>query len=154
MENDKETAKDKQMEEWAGRLGMEYKRPEPPKWNPVREESAESDTPVTPEMPQSQQTPPPVNTNPPFRQPEANLNKREPMPPTYLLWAVLATICCCMPAGVVAIVFASSVSSRWFAGDIEGARKASRNAEIWIIVSIVLGIVWSAVYLPISLLLQ
>lgn len=77
---------------------------------------------------------------------------REPMPPTFMLWAVLSTICCCLPAGVVAIVFAAQVGSRYYARNYEGARKASRLAEIWIIVSIVLGIVSNALYLPFSLL--
>lgn len=77
----------------------------------------------------------------------------EPMPPTYLVWAILATLCCCLPAGVVAIVFSASVSSKYFRRDYEGARRASRNAEIWIIVSIVAGILSNALYLPLSLLL-
>jgi hypothetical protein len=39
------------------------------------------------------------------------------------------------------------------ARDFEGARRASRNAEIWIIVSIVAGIVSNALYVPLTLLM-
>lgn len=78
---------------------------------------------------------------------------REPMPPTYLVWSVIITILCCFPAGIVAIVFSALVSSRYYKGNIEGARRASRMAQIWCIVSIVAGIVWSTLYLPLSLLL-
>lgn len=74
------------------------------------------------------------------------------MPDTYLVWAVLMTILCCLPAGIVAIIFSSQVSSRFYAGDIEGAEKASERAQIWIIVSFVLGVMANTLYLPLSLL--
>lgn len=71
-----------------------------------------------------------------------------PMPSTYLVWAVVMTILCCMPAGIVAIVFGSQVSSRYYSGDYEGAKRASRRAEIWIIVSFVLGVLTQTLYMP------
>lgn len=115
--------------EWAERLGMDY--------DPAR----------------VRQTPPP----PPYVAPEAfapdvQPPHHEPMPPTHLVWAILCTLCCCMPAGVVAIVYASQVSSKYYARDYEGARKASHTAEIWIIASIVAGVIFNALYLPLSLI--
>lgn len=77
----------------------------------------------------------------------------EPMPPTYLLWAILSLIFCCMPAGIVAVIMASQVSSKYYQGDLEGAKRASRRAEIWIIVSFVLGVLFNTLYLPFMLLL-
>ncbi|MDE5842789.1 MAG: CD225/dispanin family protein [Muribaculaceae bacterium] len=74
------------------------------------------------------------------------------MPPTYLVWAVVMTVLCCLPAGIAAIVFACQVSSRYYAGDVEGAGRASRNAEIWIIVSFVLGVMVNTLYLPMMLI--
>lgn len=76
---------------------------------------------------------------------------QEPMPPTYLVWAVLCTVLCCLPAGIVAIVFASQVSQKYFAGDIEGAKRSSRIAEIWIIVSFVIGVLWGTLYIPLTI---
>ena len=76
------------------------------------------------------------------------------MPKSYLAWAVVMTVLCCLPAGVVAIVFSSQVTSKYYAGDFEGARKASDRAQIWIIVSFVLGIMANTLYLPLSLLLN
>lgn len=76
----------------------------------------------------------------------------EPMPPTWLLWAVLSAVFCCTVAGIVAIVFSALVSSRYFAGDYAGARRASRTAEIWIIVSIVLGVISAVAYIPLMLI--
>ena len=74
------------------------------------------------------------------------------MPPTHLIWAILATVVCCLVPGVVAIIFSSQVNTRYFSGDVEGARRASRNAEIWIIVSFVLGLLSATLYLPIMLI--
>lgn len=76
---------------------------------------------------------------------------QEPMPSTYLIWSILCTIFCCFIPGIVAIIFSSQVSSKYYMGDLEGAKKASRNAEIWIIVSFVLGILTATLYLPIML---
>lgn len=76
---------------------------------------------------------------------------RPPLPPTYLVWSVIMTILCCTIPGIVAIVFSSQVTSKYMVGDYEGAVKASRNAEIWIIVSFVLGVLSATLYLPIML---
>ena len=70
------------------------------------------------------------------------------MPSTYLIWSILVTIFCCFIPGIIAIIFSSQVSTRYFAGDEEGARRASRNAEIWIIVSFVVGVIASTLWLP------
>jgi hypothetical protein len=56
-------------------------------------------------------------------------------PSNYLAWAILSTIFCCLPAGIVAIVFAAQVNGKWMAGDVQGALSSSRNAKIWTIIS-------------------
>lgn len=50
-------------------------------------------------------------------------------PPNYLVWAILTTFFCCMPLGIVSIVFAAQVGSKWSAGDHYGAREYSRRAK-------------------------
>lgn len=82
------------------------------------------------------------------RQPE----RRDQMPSTYLIWSVLCTIFCCFIPGIVAIIFSSQVSTKYYAGDMEGARRASRNAEAWIIVSFVLGVLTATLYLPLMII--
>ncbi len=52
-------------------------------------------------------------------------------PPNYLVWAILTTILCCLPFGIVSIVYAAQVNSKWTAGDYEGAQLSSKNAKIW-----------------------
>lgn len=61
-------------------------------------------------------------------------------PPSYLAWAIISTLCCCIPFGVVAIVYASKVNSLWARGDMYGAKKASERAQMWTILAIVLGL--------------
>ncbi len=73
------------------------------------------------------------------------------MPPTYLVWSVVMTILCCTIPGIVAIIFSAKVSSKFYEGDIEGAQRASHNAEIWIIVSFVLGVLSNTLYIPFAL---
>lgn len=49
----------------------------------------------------------------------------------YLIPAVLVTLCCCMPFGVVAIVFAAQVNTKLAAGDVAGAEASAKNAKLW-----------------------
>jgi hypothetical protein len=63
-----------------------------------------------------------------------------PAPNNYLAFAILTTVCCCLPAGIVSIVKASQVNSRWQAGDQAGAEEASRQARQWAIISAVAGV--------------
>jgi hypothetical protein len=49
--------------------------------------------------------------------------------PNYLVHSILATVFCCMPLGVVAIIFAAQVSDKQSRGDIAGAMEASRKAK-------------------------
>lgn len=74
--------------------------------------------------------------------------QQPPMPKSYLLWSVLCTALCCMIPGIVAIFYSAKVSSKYYIGDYAGAEKASQNAEIWIIVSFVLGVLSNTLYLP------
>lgn len=93
-------------------------------------------------------------TYPPFSsaaQPNIGVKNTEPMPKTWLVWSILFTIFCCFIPGIVAIVYSSKVSGRYFAGDIEGAKRASESAEIWIIISFVLGVIVNTLYLPLSM---
>ncbi len=52
-------------------------------------------------------------------------------PPNYLVFAILTTIFCCQILGIVSIVFAAQVNSRWNSGDLQGALDASKNAKLW-----------------------
>ena len=49
--------------------------------------------------------------------------------------AILVTLFCCFPCGVISIIYASKVSTRLSRGDEEGAYEASRKAEMWVKIS-------------------
>ncbi|MDE6272548.1 MAG: CD225/dispanin family protein [Muribaculaceae bacterium] len=76
----------------------------------------------------------------------------EKMPSTYLVWSVVMTLLCCLPAGVVAIIYSCQVSSKFYAGDFAGAMRASERAQIWIIISFVLGVMVNTLYFPLMML--
>jgi len=65
----------------------------------------------------------------------------EPCPPTNLVWAIIATVLCCIPAGIVAIFYALKVTNKYREGDIEGAKRASETGAWWCIAAIILGII-------------
>ena len=52
--------------------------------------------------------------------------------PNYLVPAILATIFCCMPMGIVSIVYAAQVNSKLMAGDYAGAVDSSNKAKLWV----------------------
>lgn len=60
-------------------------------------------------------------------------------PPNHLAWAILTTILCCLPLGVVSIVFAAQVDGKWGAGDVAGAQAASRKARTFALWGTILG---------------
>jgi len=61
--------------------------------------------------------------------------------PNYLTQAILVTLCCCWPIGIVAIISASKVNTHLARGEYEQAVRESENAKKWCWVSFVLGII-------------
>ena len=51
--------------------------------------------------------------------------------PNYLVQAILVTVFCCLPFGIVSIVYAAQVNTKLDAGDVAGAMQASSNAKTW-----------------------
>lgn len=69
-----------------------------------------------------------------------------PCPNSNLVWAILSTIFCCIPTGIVAIVYASKVSDRYVMGNMAGAIEASQKAKKWSIYGCIASIVGSILY--------
>lgn len=112
---------------------------------------------VQPEVPVSDNADPVVGQpyQQPYQQPQAAPQQpyspqqygpqealTEPCPPTNLVWAIISTVLCCIPTGIVAIVYALKVTNKYREGDIEGAKRASEVGAWWCIASIVLGIIF------------
>lgn len=67
---------------------------------------------------------------PPGAMPLRPFHATGPMPPNHLVLAIVALFLFWIP-GLVAVVYATQVESRWRAGDTVGARQASENARRW-----------------------
>ena len=52
-------------------------------------------------------------------------------PENNLVWAILCTVLCCLPLGIVSIVKATSVNGLWASGDYAGAQQAADDAKKW-----------------------
>jgi hypothetical protein len=66
--------------------------------------------------------------------------------PNYLPHAILTTLFCCLPFGIVSIVNAAQVNSKVASGDLAGAQEASRKARTWALASFATGLVVLAIY--------
>jgi hypothetical protein len=92
--------------------------------------------------------PPPVPPYPaapgPYGQPPP-LQYQAPPPPanvsSHLVQSILVTLFCCLPFGIVAIVYSSMAMSKSQAGDYHGAAAAAKNAAMWGWISFGFGLV-------------
>lgn len=69
------------------------------------------------------------------------LTPRPPKPDNNMAIAILCTICCCLPLGIVAVIKASNVNSLYVMGQYEAAELAAVEAKKWSIIGIVIGFV-------------
>ena len=99
-----------------------------------------------------EQIPPQINTmnvppqNPLYSGASQNSQFMPEKPDTYLVWAILTTILCCLPFGIVSIVYAAKVDSLYYAERYVEAQDASRKAKNWAIASAATGIAVAIIY--------
>jgi hypothetical protein len=72
--------------------------------------------------------------------------------PNYLVQSILVTLFCCLPFGIVSIVYAAQVNGKVQAGDIQGAVDASGKAKMWCWIGFGLGLVFSILYFGVVIL--
>ena len=65
----------------------------------------------------------------------------------YLILSIISTLCCCLPFGVVGIVFSAKINSAMMAGNLEEAQNNAKMARIWIIVSFAIGLLTWLIYM-------
>ena len=70
-------------------------------------------------------------------------------PNNYLALAIISTICCCLPLGIVSIVYSTKVNTAYDAGNYAEAESNSKNAKTWGIVSVAVALVGIVIYLMI-----
>ena len=74
-------------------------------------------------------------------------------PKTWLAESILTTLFCCLPFGVVGIVYAAQVTSLFSQGNYDAAQETSRKAGMWTKISFFVGGGIALVYIIISLFL-
>jgi hypothetical protein len=62
-------------------------------------------------------------------------------PDNYLVWAILTTVLCCLPLGIVSIVYSTKVSGLWSQGRYAEAQAAADSAKKWAIIAAIVGAV-------------
>ncbi len=67
--------------------------------------------------------------------------------PNYLVQAILVTLFCCLPFGIVSIVYAAQVNGRLAGGDYAGAVATSNSAKTWCWVSFLCGLIPTVLYI-------
>ena len=112
--------------------------------NPLR--PASYGTPMEPASPPPQAVVPPT---PPAGYPQAPIAQAYAQPmatgvtvPNYLVQAILVTVLCCLPFGIVSIIYAAQVNSKLAIGDIAGATQSSRSAKMWAWIGFGIGGLW------------
>ena len=65
----------------------------------------------------------------------------------YLILSIISTLCCCLPFGVVGIVFSAKINSAMLAGNLEEAQNNAKMARIGIIVSFAIGLLTWLIYM-------
>ena len=71
----------------------------------------------------------------------------------YLVLAILSTLLCCVPLGIVAIVYSSKINSLQKKGDYQGAQNAAKKAKLFTIIGVVIALVVSIFYIIFAVVL-
>ncbi|WP_298651326.1 CD225/dispanin family protein [uncultured Proteiniphilum sp.] len=60
-----------------------------------------------------------------------------PLKPNNWLWqSIVATLLCCMPFGIVGIIYAAKVDSLYFNGKYEEAERIAQKAKMWTLIAV------------------
>lgn len=71
-------------------------------------------------------------------------------PSTWLWQSIVATVLCCLPAGIVAIVFAAQAQGALNSGDLVLAREKAGKARTWTLVSVAVGLLAALVWVALA----
>jgi len=70
-----------------------------------------------------------------------------PLKPANWLWqSIVATILCCLPIGIVGIIYAARVDSLYYNRKYVEAEAFAKKAKTWTLVAVVLGVVYLIIW--------
>ena len=87
-----------------------------------------------------------LNGNPQGAGAQMNYNGTRPQLNTWLIPAILVTVLCCMPFGLVSVIFATKANNALNTGNYQQAQIDSERAKIWFFVALVLGFISTVLY--------
>ncbi len=67
-------------------------------------------------------------------------------PDNNMVWAILSTLFCCLPLGIVSIIEASKVDGLYREGDYEGAQNAADKAKKYAIIGAGIAVAGIVIY--------
>ena len=73
---------------------------------------------------------------------QSNIANRPPMPKSWLVEAILITILCCLPFGIVAIILSMKSESFWNLGEYKAAQMLSEESGRWIKIGLICGVIF------------
>ena len=77
---------------------------------------------------------------------ETNIDPANKPPDNNLVWAIVCTVLCCLPLGIVAIIKSTKVNDLWNQGDKAGAQKAADDAKKFSIWGAVIAVIFIVIY--------
>lgn len=76
-----------------------------------------------------------------------NTNAPGPKPDNFLVYAILSTVLCCLPLGIVSIIHSTKVDNLWNAGQYSDAKIAADKAKQFAMYAAIAGVVVIGLYL-------
>ena len=74
------------------------------------------------------------------------MNSNSPVVSNNLVWAILSTVFCCLPLGIVSIIKSTQVSGLWAQGQHAAAQQSAQDAKkfaMWAaIAGVIVGVLW------------
>ena len=76
-------------------------------------------------------------------------NHNMPKRNNHLALAIICTVLCCLPSGIVSIVYSSKVNEAYARGEYDAAQRASKNAKTWALIGIGIAAFFWVIYIAI-----